>query len=200
MKKSNTPNAFIIILFSVALFSFTGKVSAQEAERTTVQKSFFGVQVGLLEAKALYEFRLSDKFTLRNEFGFDGAIGQSAGKTHYEFLPVFTVEPRFYYSLNKRILINKTIAVNSGPFVSLNTNFNPIWIPITNIEGFEPANTYSASVIPTLGIRKNFSNKINFETAFGFGYRHVFGNDQTNAYGDWAINLRLRIGFDFRVR
>jgi hypothetical protein len=103
MKKSNTPKAFIIILFSVALFSFTGKVNAQEV--ASVQKSFFGFQVGLLEAKALYEFKLSNKFTLRNEFGFDGTIGKAGNENPvWRFSPVFTVEPRFYVYLTAKAL------------------------------------------------------------------------------------------------
>ena len=111
--------------------------------------------------------------------------------------PVFTVEPRWYYNLQKRNLKSKSTKNNSGNFIGIKTSFNPDWFVISNYEGIKIGN--QVSVIPKWGIRRNLGSHFNFEAGFGIGYRYYFKqsieyyDDETGPTAD----LHLRIGFQF---
>lgn len=167
------------------------------AQNVSVEKSVFGIQTGLLGIWAHNESRLSNTIALRSELGFDGAIwdGSIYDETGFSLSPVLTLEPRFYYNLNKRNSKSKAITNNSGNFISLQTSFHPDWFVISN---YEYGTIYNIiSIIPTWGIRRNMGPHFNFEAGTGIGYRYVFEKAGWYGYGEVATNVHLRIGYVF---
>lgn len=110
--------------------------------------------------------------------------------------PAFTVEPRYYYNLNKRINKARSITGNSGNFISLKTTFHPDWFLISNEDNVNVVS--DISFVPTWGIRRTIGMHFCYEAGFGIGYRRYLQSD--GYYGDKdyvAVNLHLRIGYKF---
>ena len=169
------------------------------AQNASVEKSVFGIQTGFLGIWAHNESRLSNKIALRSEIGFDA--GYQSGFFYPEdvfFLaPVFTLEPRFYYNLNKRNSKSKVITNNSGNFISIRTSFTPDWFVIANVKDISVLS--EISFIPSFGIRRNIGTHFNYEAGLGFGYKYIFAKvagyskNESEAIG----NIHLRIGYVF---
>ena len=192
------------LLTSLLLTSLFISSNAQENPQTenpqsaSVEKSTFGIQTALLGVYAHNESRLSDQFTLRTEIGMNVGIfgGLFYPKTGFVVLPVITVEPRWYYNLDKRVRKSKSIAGNSGNFISIQTSYHPDWFYISNYDKLITFNTIT--VVPTWGIRRNIGEHFTYETAFGLGYGHQFRSSK--GYEDiegLAANIHLRIGYKF---
>ena len=187
-------------LLTSLLFSANAQENSQEEDSATasVEKSTFGIQTGLLGVWAHNELRLSDEFALRTEVGFNAGIwgGSFYPKTGFAMLPVITVEPRWYYNLEKRVRKSRDIAGNNGNFVSLQTSYNPDWFLFSNYDGVTSFNTIT--IIPTWGVRRNIGEHFTYETAFGIGYGRQFRTSK--GYQDVegvAVNIHLRIGYRF---
>jgi len=71
--------------------------------------------------------KLSKQILLRSEIGFDTEIwgGSFYDRTGFVLAPVITLEPRWYYNLNKRVKKDRRIDGNSGNFISLKTSYHP---------------------------------------------------------------------------
>jgi hypothetical protein len=174
-------------------------VNAQEAK---VEKSFFGIQTGVLGLWIHNESRIGKKISLRSEIGINGVFWQGfdiyeGDKSGFYLGPVITLEPRYYYFLGKRSSKQKSISYNSGNFFSLHTSYQPDWFAISN----QDLNTVSTIFIaPTWGMRRNIgTSSFNYEVGIGLGYRYNFykAEGYTKNNGDAAANLHLRIGYTF---
>src|SRR5215218_1139329 len=121
MKKITT-----LVFVSLSIFS--------NAQDVSVEKTVFGIQTGFLGLWVHNESKLTKALTLRSELGFDSGIwgGDFYDKTGFLMTPVLTLEPRFYYNLNKRDSKSKVITNNSGNFISLKTSYHPDWFVISN--------------------------------------------------------------------
>jgi hypothetical protein len=192
-----------LLVLLITLFPIISK--AQESKPTIcVEKSTFGIQTGLLGIWGHNESKLSDKFALRTEIGLDGSIF-GGGAYYYKFgkdvvfamTPVFTLEPRYYYNLNKRQLKSKSTKNNSGNFISLKTSYAPDWFVISNVKGLGAVS--SISMIPTWGIRRQTGKHFNFETGIGIGYYYVFPENggTSGNYFEPTANIHLRFGYIF---
>ena len=170
-----------------------------KAQNASVEKTTYGIQTGLLGVWLHNETKLSEQIALRSEVGLDSGIfaGTFYDKVGFLMVPVITVEPRWYYNLDKRVSKSKTIAGNSGNFLSLKTSYNPDWFVISNYDNLRVVN--QVSVIPTWGIKRNIGNHFTYETGFGIGYRYYFAKSAGYAEneGETAVNLHLRIGYRF---
>jgi hypothetical protein len=141
---------------------------------------------------------LSNTIALRSEVGLDAGIlfTDFEGRSGFLLAPVLTLEPRFYYNLNKRSSKSKDISNNSGTFISLKTSYYPDWFVISD---YENDIISDISFIPTWGIRRNIGTHFNYEAGAGVGYRYVFAkgagydSNKSEAIG----NLHLRIGYVF---
>lgn len=170
-----------------------------KSQNASVEKSTSGIQIGVLGIWVYNEAKLSDKISLRSELGLDAGIFgiMHSYEVGYILIPDITLEPRYYYNLNKRVTKSKSIAGNSGNFVSLRTSYYPDWFVITKNKNLRPYN--HISVIPTWGIKRNAGNHFTFETGIGIGYRYYFTKsagfveNQLNR----TLNLHLRIGYRF---
>ena len=140
----------------------------------SVEKSIVGIQTGFLGIWLNNEAKLSDKWALKSEIGFDSGIfdGSFYDKPGFLMTPVLTVEPRWYYNLAKRSSKLKNIKKNSGNFIGIRTSYNPDWFVISNYKNLTVIN--QLSLIPKWAIRRSIGNNFNFETGLGIGYRYYF--------------------------
>lgn len=177
-----------LLAFALIGMSVFGK--AQDAQ---VEKSVFGVQTGLLGIWGYNEFRLSNNIALRSELGFDSGFWGGSGfeKTLLLATPVITLEPRLYYNLSKRVKKSKSVANNSGNFISLKTSCHPGWFAISNYD--DVSVNSDISIMPTWGIRRNIGTHFNYEAGIGLGYKYEFARKS----GDTAWNFHLRVGYSF---
>ncbi len=185
---------YVLILF-IILISYSVK-----SQDISVEKSIFGIQTGILGIWIHNEARLSNEFVLRSEIGFDGGFRFDSNldfDTYYVLAPVITVEPRWYYNLEKRNKKGKNILKNSGNFVGLKLSYHPDWFTISNDD--EVSITNQISLIPKWGIKRTLGNHFTYEVGIGLGYQYYFYNDDDyyDSYGEAAVDLLLRIGYTF---
>ena len=181
----------ILLSLLISLIYTVGK-----SQTASVEKSTYGIQTGLLGIWVHNETKLTNQIALRTELGMNAGIfgGDFYPKTGFLMTPVITVEPRWYYNLEKRQSKSKNIAGNSGNFVSLQTSYHPNWFVISNYDNLKTFNLIT--VIPTWGIKRNVGKHFTYETAIGIGYGHQF----REGYGDLegvSVNLHLRFGYRF---
>ena len=183
-------------ILTLVLLSLTITVKSQS---TSVEKSVFGIQIGLFGSWAHNETKLTNQIALRSEIGLDSGIwgGDFYDKIGFLMTPVITVEPRWYYNLNKRVSKSKRIDGNSGNFISLKTSFHPDWFVISNYDNVTIIS--DISIVPTWGIRRNIGKHFNYETGIGIGYRYIFAKKAgyLENESETALNLHLRIGYRF---
>jgi len=170
-----------------------------KSQNASVEESISGIQVGFLGVWVHQEIELSNQITLRAEVGLDAGFwgGNFYRKNGYLMTPVIRIEPRWYYNLNKRVSKSKNISGNSGNFLTLQTSYNPNWFVISNYDNIAVAD--QISIIPTWGIKRNIGNHFTYETGIGIGYRYIFAKSvgYVENVGETAINLHLRVGYQF---
>ncbi|WP_405576684.1 hypothetical protein [Winogradskyella sp. Asnod2-B02-A] len=169
------------------------------AQDASVEKSTSGVQTGILGIWGHNEYKLSNSTVLRSEIGLDaGAFSDNLEDgSLFILLPVLSLEPRWYYNLNKRVSKSKRIDGNSGNFISIKSAYHPDLV-IGHVP--DHLNFISdLSIIPTWGIRRNIGNHFNYETAIGIGYIHFFKEENVNLKytNSVSANIHLRIGYRF---
>lgn len=184
----------MIITLSICLFTiFT------QAQDASVEKSTYGIQTGILGIWAHREVKLSNEIALRAELGLDAGIwgGSFYPKTGYLMTPVLTIEPRWYYNLEKRQSKSKNISGNSGNFLTIQTSYHPNWFTISNYDNVKIVN--QVSIIPTWGIKRNVGQHFTYETGIGLGYRYYFAKSEGYVKNEssGALNLHLRVGYRF---
>ncbi|MFN3908555.1 MAG: hypothetical protein ACK4JX_05935 [Flavobacterium sp.] len=184
------------ILLSIILFGFTMVNHAQDA---SVEKSIFGIQTGLVGIWAHHEAKLNNSIALRSEIGLDAGFSRGIFSEQLLFImaPTITLEPRWYYNLERRAGKNKRIDGNSGNFISLKTSYVPDWFVISNFDNVGVIE--HIELIPTYGIKRNIGKHWQYEAGFGIGPRLVlykqYGFDSNNI--EIAGNLHVRIGYRF---
>jgi len=168
-----------------------------KSQNTSVEKSTYGLQTGILGIWAYNEVKLSNTIALRTEVGFDFGIWESTFYDDAPFLltPVIVVEPRFYYNLKKRSNESKRIDGNSGDFIALKMGYHPDWFVLFNTDNVPVVSDFS--IIPTWGIRRNIGKHFNYEAGIGVGYSYTFAERAGYAKDESGIelNMHLRIGY-----
>ncbi len=184
------------LFFALTLCGLTFIAKSQHA---SVEQSTYGIQTGAIGIWVHREVKLSGQIALRAEVGMDAGFwgGSFYPETGYLMTPGITLEPRWYYNLNKRISKSKNISGNSGNFLTIQTSYHPNWFVISNYDNVEVAD--QISIIPTWGIKRNIGNHFTYETGFGIGYRYIFAKSvgYFENEGEAALNLHLRIGYRF---
>ncbi|SOC79674.1 hypothetical protein SAMN06296241_1206 [Salinimicrobium sediminis] len=169
------------------------------SQDASVEQSTYGIQSGLLGLWFHNETALSSEIALRSELGFDTGFwaGSFYEKTGFLMAPVISLEPRWYYNLNKRQRKSRRTDGNSGNFLSLQTSYHPDWFVISNYEDIRIIS--DISIIPTWGIRRHLGDHFTYETGIGVGYRYTFAKEAgyLENESDLALNLHLRIGYRF---
>lgn len=196
----------LLFLFCMPLLN-----QAQQDSTMTENKSIFGIQTGFLGIWAHNESALSSEWYLRSEVGLNFGFG--GGGSYNEFnntialtegygaVASVSLEPRFYYNLEKRKEKGKNVLANSANFIAFNVNYYPgLLIAAQNRD--EVGYTHQISFTPYWGIKRTVFNHLTYEAGAGLGYLHnfsekgrdfIYGFDQNALY----IQLHLRIGYTF---
>jgi hypothetical protein len=192
------------IALGFVFISFITKAQdTQEVQKVSVEKSLNSVQLGLFSLSYQNESRLDRKITLRSEIGFmtgNSTIEYPDGHKEKSFLvvPFLNVEPRWYYSLDRRSRLKKNTKNNSSNYVSLLTSFASTRTAIVNTKDFEVAPFIS--IIPEYGIRRSIGKHFYWEGSVGVGYRHNF-LDKSYTYSvdenEVMIDVQYKIGYIF---
>lgn len=196
---------------SILLLFLIFKISAQNQDNEqniSVEKSIYGVQTGFLGAWLYNESRLSNQFALRSQVGFDFRIEgvrefESFGPNDdfYGILHL-SLEPRWYYNLEKRLKSGKNIVRNSGNFVALLALANLESVSFTTNDRIESLD--QIRFVPKWGIRRSLGQHISYEAGFGLGYAFFLNNTERTSFfpfrdeksSDFTLDLHLRIGLD----
>jgi len=174
-----------------------------------VEKTFFSIQTGLAGIWINNETKLSNSIALRSEIGIehDFFVGDQYDGAGFILQPVLTLEPRYYYNLEKRNSRGKKTSKNSGNYLSLKTSYHPDWFILNLDENI--TKTADLSIIPTWGIKRQIGSNFTYETGLGLGYRIVYlkpnyYNGSSQNVDDISTNrnqytpyLHLRIGYTF---
>lgn len=191
---------FIVLGFVLTSFF----LKAQEVEKVSVEKNLNSIQAGLFSLSFQNEFQLDRKITLRSEIGLatgSSEIEYSDGKKEKSFLilPYIRVEPRWYYSLDRRSRLNKKTANNSSNYISLLTSFASSRTTLVNTKDFEIPPLIL--IVPEFGIRRTSSSGHFFsEYSAGFGYQHNFFDKSYTYNGsknEFVFDLQYKIGYIF---
>ncbi|WP_298895173.1 hypothetical protein [uncultured Psychroserpens sp.] len=186
-----------LLLFGITCISNSQNIT-ETLQKPSVEKSTFGIQTGYAGLWIYNEFRLLDQIALRIELGLNAYDNDDfypdAG---FLFTTAITLEPRWYYNLDKRLNQSKRIDNNSGNFFALKTTFhsNDLLIKF----GDDARIVDNLAIIPTWGMRRNIGQHFNYEAGIGVGYIHYFAKNSgfTKDKDETAINLHLRIGYRF---
>jgi len=192
----------------ILILVFNLNLNAQEI---SVEKSIFGIQVGFGTRAGIWlnnETKLTNSIALRSEIGLenDYTVG-----THYEgagfiLQPIVSLEPRYYYNLEKRNSNGKKTNNNSGNYVSVRTSYHPDWF-VLNLDD-NITKTADLAIVPTWGLKRQIGAHFTYETAVGVGYRVVYvkensfnGNatnvDEDHSRNQYILHLQLAIGYAF---
>lgn len=179
------------------------------AQSASVEKSIFSVQTGFVGFWINNESRLTNSLALRSEIGIehDFFVGDQYEGAGFIFQPVLTLEPKFYYNLNKRSRNSKKIVNNNGNYISLKTSYHPDWF-VLNLDD-NITKTADLSIIPTWGLKRQIGNHFTYEAGAGIGYRIVYlkpnyYNGNAHNVDGFSTNrnqytpyLHLRAGYTF---
>lgn len=110
----------------------------------------------------------------------------------YIISPFLDIQEKWFYNLNKRNKKNRTIANNSGNFISLRfvTRGNSI------AENVNRTSDFDFAFGPTWGIQRKYGKR--FHLLFDVGPQYYF---DTEGNGNiWPIMFQLNLGFDFKKK
>ncbi len=177
----------VLVIFSIQINS---------AQRISVEKSIYGIQIGVSGIWISNESQLTDKISFRSEIGFEkGVFTKNITSVNGAgFTPVIMIEPRFYYNLNKRIENRKKTSNNSGNFIGFNIRYNHDWFYKSYYERL--ATISSISFIPKWGIKRPIGNHFTFEAGIGVGGYFIIEDYEID--NNIALDLHLRFGYLFK--
>ena len=177
---------FTILLAGLAVLAFS-----QEYD-TSLKKDIFSVDIGFFGAWVNYERHLDGLFTLNTELGLDGGFGVDFMHGEYvAFAPTIRVEPRYYYSFNRRVRLGKKTSYNASSYIAFTSLYLSNLFTISNVSGLEAAT--GLYLIPKWGIKRTIGQRLNFEFALGIGAGPFFGKDKIEA----TAGIDLRFGYNF---
>ncbi len=174
-------------------------VDTNNQNNASVEKSIFGIQTGFAGIWVHNELKLANKLALRTELGLDAYEKDDFyPDTGFLLATVLTVEPRWYYNLEKRKGSSKAIQGNSGNFFSLKSSLR-LESLLLEFGDDTVEMVDNLSIVPTWGMRRNLGKHFNYELGAGIGYVHFFAKDAgfRKDKGEVAINLHVRIGYTF---
>ncbi|MFK7812059.1 MAG: hypothetical protein AB8B59_06165 [Maribacter sp.] len=181
-----------------------------------VDQSINGVQLGFMGIWLHNESKIAQRWALRTEIGYEALLNPNHYNTiiyHHDkntqeilpninrfpiFLPVISLETRWYYNSPKRQGNSKNTFHNSSNFAALAIRYYP------EILAFSPheINELDGGVflVPSWGIRRNLSYRINYELGAGLGLDVYELLTEPYATTDPLFNIHIRIGYKFGKR
>ena len=174
---------------------FWGFMVTSKCQESGLEKNILGIQVGIIGIDFYNEYKLADKITLRSEVSlYPGVWGGSMyEKTGFMLHSGFTLQPKYYFNIDKRLQRGKNITNNSANYLSVQIRYIPDWLVISNYENIEIFN--QLHFIPTFGIRRKFASNFNYEFKVGLGYGVSL--DKSYKFSGTAFDLGFKLGYDF---
>lgn len=176
-----------------------------KSQETSVEKNIYGVQLGLFDLSFQNETKLHRTIALRTEIGLNLLFATTESidpavkdKTSTLTVPYLSLEPKWYFGLDRRARLGRNIKNNSSNYLSLKTSFISTDTPLTNPDNKKIVPAILA--IPEFGIRRNFSKHFNYEFSGGVGYQYnIFSKNRgCNCDHNYIYyDIRARIGYDF---
>lgn len=197
-------------IFTIVLtFLFSISTNAQ-----VVDESISGIQIGYLGVWWNNELRLTKNWALRSEIGYEAPLFsnidfESKRLEFYKnqsplFLPVISLEPRWYYNSTKRQGNSKNTFHNSGNYVSIAARYYP------EILAYSPRGINEVDggffIVPSWGVRRNINYRLNLEIGAGIGIdltkvrRSETNTGSTEDFEDILFNIHLRFGYKFGTK
>ncbi|GEP50991.1 hypothetical protein FNO01nite_16630 [Flavobacterium noncentrifugens] len=189
----------LAIILLAATFTMKAQETVSEYTQASVEKSVFSVQTGLVGVWANNELKLSNQFALQTEIGLELLSFEYAytDETKYGAAPSVSVEPKWYYNLEKRVRKGRNIKGNSGNAFSVRINYiSPNAFLISDIDNYKGVD--QINIIPKWSIRRVYGKHFIFETGFGLGPVIPVGKYSKYANSDDVyVDLHARIGYCF---
>jgi hypothetical protein len=164
-----------IILLQLFILT-SGGALAQDGLKSSQLKA----NLILVGASASYEKSISRRTSLNFEAGlnywFSYAYSDYLGSDFgYTLAPTLSVEGRHYYNLNKRLRRGKSIANNSGNFLSVGLGYT--FAPIASDMYEDPA----VSITPSWGMQRGIGKRFSMELLLGYSVRYDIGYEEISA-------------------
>ncbi|MFT3796097.1 hypothetical protein [Flavobacterium sp.] len=171
-------------------------VQAQQTQPTaSVEKALFAVEVGLVGFWAHAEMKMASHWALRTEIGAETfTVTYHDHETETLLAPVVSVEPKWYYNLDKRLKMGKKTQGNSGNAFSVKVNYNPHFILAG--DDFVPKPNHIA-ILPKWSLRRQYGKHFTLETGIGIGPIFYLGDDNLYKHAETFFDGMFRIGYTF---
>ena len=170
-----------------------------KSQKASVEEFTYGIQTGLFGLWLYHEAKLSDQITFRSEIGYAGGLAVSFfyDSPIFFMAPDLSIEPRWYYNLDRRVSKSKTIRGNSGSFLSVNMHYFPDKFSFVSDEYVDFIS--QLVIVPSWGINRKIGDFFTFEFKAGVGYRHYFSENTSygKGYNDVVVYSCLRVGWMF---
>ena len=200
----------LLVFLFISLCYYTTQAQTEQTipqETATVEKSLFNVQVGLIGVWVSNETRLSNRWAFHSEAGFDlwtyktyENYNLSEEKKGSFLAPNITIEPRWYYNIEKRGRKGKNTSHNSANFATISFRYFPDAFTIGSHPDYISIPN-QISITPKWGIRRSIAeSNFNYELAFGVGYLGYLSDEKSNINDniDVYIDAHIRLGYTFK--
>jgi hypothetical protein len=167
------------IILLTSIFSFLQSSYGQTTKSETKLSSIAKFDLGLQGIGFTYEPRISNVVTTDISAGIGGGYNIAEGSIEYQLLKpalYFSVTPKYFYNLKKRINKGKTVQFNSGNYVGARFTFNT---PL-----YKKSDIIRNSILTNIhwGIQRAISNHWTLNSHFGIGYAHDIDYDFGTIY------------------
>ena len=157
----------------IALLVITQITQAQTTDNLSLKAGFIGLWGG-------YEKAVTEKITVVGEIGYIGGFYNNQYLENSRssiFTLTLGLEGRYYYNFERRIEKGKNTHNNAANYFSIDAVYIPDLLTTPNNDNINVLKTFN--VFAKYGIKRNISNNINYEIAFGPGYQ--WGEDNINS-------------------
>jgi len=179
-----------IIFLSLALL-----LNAQ-ANAQSVDESVNGLQVGFLGIWLHNESKIAPNWAFHSEIGFEAPVATGlTGNIFPVFTPTVTLEGKWYYKSPKRQGNSRNYFHNSSNFATIGIKYIPEFSVIGAYRDYD----FDGGIflIPSWGIRRNLSYRLNYELGIGFGFDVYEILTAPNSTTDFIFNAHIRVGYKF---
>ncbi|WP_455586942.1 hypothetical protein [Bacteroides sp.] len=188
----------LIVLLTIPTYAGTPTGNKKDKSAQSQAVSGHSIKLNGIGLAYNYEYAFSPRGTIIFSAGSSYTYGWMLGldmnslneiyittKDYHLVTGDISVEPRFYYNLQKRHRKNKRTFGNSGGYLALNLGYS---FPIAITDGWEASQIYS--IVPYWGFRRVWRHFL-FDLAGGVGYAG-------SSNGNSGIYPALRIGLGYR--
>ena len=206
-----------LILLSLTLIGITGHAQIHSATQLSYADTsrwlVFHCDVGILGTSAGVEMKFASEFSARAELNYFGSLvgipdfveqGSFGHSTFLLLRSALSLEPRYYYNLNKSKL-TKNGRARSTKYFSVRLQYNTPWL-LNTVEEISPSYVESGhevnpkfyrnlDLIPLWGFRTGTSIYFDFNVGYIFHLPGIFNPETT--FDDLRIRLLCRLGYRF---